>query len=251
MARTIVLGSACAVSDAQHEHSYLAVAGETSAVLIDCAGQALVRLRRAGLGVDSLSDVILTHFHPDHVYGLPVLLMELWLCGRQRPLRVHGLAPCLERMQQMLTAYGLPDWQPIYPISFQVVAPRAGEPVVETEDFSVFAWPVEHVVPTLGVRVVHKLSGGVMAYSSDTHPCLAVTALARGADWLIHEATGAYAWHSSAAQAGAAARLAGARRLALIHYPVGAADPRGLVGEAAGEFAGPVCLAEDFAELEF
>jgi len=57
--------------------------------------------------------------------------------------------------------------------------------------------------------------------------------------------------HSTAAQAGAAAQPAGARRLALIHLQVGDADPSRLVPEAGATFTGPVTLAEDFGELEF
>ena len=251
MARVVVLGSACAVSDERHEHTYLAVAGRVGAVLIDCAGQALVRLRRTGLDPEKISDVVLTHFHPDHVYGLPVLILEMWLTGRRQPLRVHGPAHCIERMERLMEAFGLQDWPAIYPVSWRAVEARAGAPVVETADFRITAWPVQHMVPTLGVRVQDKETGRVMAYTSDTHPCPEVIDLARGADLLIHEATGAHEVHSTAAQAGAAAQQSGAKRLALIHYEVGDADPSRLVSEAGATFGGPVTLAEDFGELEF
>jgi len=251
MARVVILGSACAVADERHEHTYLAVAGREGAVLIDCAGQALVRLRHTGLEPDKISDVVLTHFHPDHVYGLPVLILEMWLTGRQRPLRVHGPARCIERMERLMADFGLQDWPTVYPVSFQTVAAQGGAPVVETADFQITAWPMQHMVPTLGVRVEDKETGRAMAYTSDTHPCPEVIALARGVDLLIHEATGAHEVHSTAAQAGAAARQAGVKRLALIHYEVGSADPSRLVPEASATFGGPVTLAEDFAELEF
>ena len=251
MAKVVVLGSACALADERHEHAYLAVSGRQGAVLVDCAGQALVRLRRAGLDPDTIGEVVLTHFHPDHVYGLPVLILEMWLSGRQRPLRVRGLAHCLERVAHLMDDFGLHDWPAVYPVSFEPVEARAGAPVVETADFRITAWPVQHMIPALGVRVQDKETGRVMAYTGDTQPCPEVIDLARGADLLIHEATGAHPGHSSAAQAGAAARQAGARRLALIHYEVGRADPARLVPEAGAAFGGPVTLAEDFGELEF
>jgi ribonuclease Z len=251
MAKVIILGSACAVADERHEHAYLAVAGQHGAVLLDCAGQALVRLRRVGLDVESLSDIVLTHFHPDHVYGLPVVIMEMWLCGRKQPLRVHGPAHCIERTVRLMEDHGLPEWPSVYPIAFQAVEARAGAPVVETADFRITASPVQHMVPTLGVRIEDKETGRVVTYSSDTRPCPAIIELGRGADLLIHEATGEHAWHSSAAQAGETARWAGAKRLALIHYEVGKADPHRLVPEAAATFGGPTFLAEDFLEVGF
>ena len=51
-----------------------------------------------------------------------------------------------------------------------------------------------------------KKTGTSLAYSCDTEPCTAVVDIARDVDILLHEATGAVTGHSSAAQAGEAAR---------------------------------------------
>jgi ribonuclease Z len=251
MARVVILGSACAVSDERHEHTYFALAGRHDIVLVDCAGQPLTRLRRAGLDFEQVSDVVLTHFHPDHVHGLPVLIVEMWLSGRRHPLQVHGLPHCTERMAGMMDAYGWQDWSQLYPVSFHALAEGENTRVLQTDDFRITASPVRHLLPALGLRVEDKATGGTLAYSGDTEPCSEMMRLAQGADLLIHEATGEHRGHSSAAQAGQAARLAGAKRLALIHYEVGRADPAPLVVQAAETFGGPVTLAEDFMELEF
>ena len=51
------------------------------------AGQLIPRLEAAGLGLESLTDVVLTHMHQDHIGGL------LGVSGRLRPdLRVHVAA---------------------------------------------------------------------------------------------------------------------------------------------------------------
>ncbi|MCG8379810.1 MAG: MBL fold metallo-hydrolase, partial [Proteobacteria bacterium] len=94
-------------------------------------------------------------------------------------------------------------------------------------------------------------SGQVLAYTSDTAPTANVVWLARGADILIHEAAGASAGHSSAAQAGEMASQAQAKSLYLIHYPTGENSTDGLVEEAAAHYDGPVALAEDFMEFSF
>ena len=90
-----------------------------------------------------------------------------------------------------------------------------------------------------------------MAYSCDTEPCPEVVRLAKGADVLIHETAGSSPGHSSAAQAGNAARTAEAKELYLIHYPTGDFDSQSLVKDAQNKFPGSVKLAEDFMELEF
>ena len=110
---------------------------------------------------------------------------------------------------------------------------------------------VDHVVPTMGVRIESKRSGGVVAYSSDTAPCDAVVELARDANILLHEAAKSTPGHSSAAQAGEIACRAGAQRLVLIHYRPAPHRYDRWIQEASEAFGGPVELAQDFGEYQF
>ena len=75
MQKLIILGTANAIPDENHENTHLALLGEHRQILIDCAGNPVVRLKQAGIDLNSLTDLFLTHFHPDHVSGVPSLLM--------------------------------------------------------------------------------------------------------------------------------------------------------------------------------
>ncbi|HEX9681092.1 MAG TPA: hypothetical protein VGA32_06540, partial [Anaerolineales bacterium] len=77
----------------------------------------------------------------------------------------------------------------------------------------------------------------------------AVSRLAGGVQILFHESTGMGPGHSSAAQAGAAARQAEAGRLLLIHYPTHGVSLPQLVEEARAAYGGPVELAKDLLEV--
>ena len=85
MAKLIVLGSSNAIPTKDHENTHLAVVCRDRTVLIDCVSNPIVRLEQAGIDPLMISDVILTHFHPDHVSGVPLLLIDLWLMGRCTP----------------------------------------------------------------------------------------------------------------------------------------------------------------------
>ena len=241
-----ILGSASAVPDENHENTHMVLHGDHGAVLVDCAGIPLVRLKKAGVPFQSLTDVILTHFHPDHTYGFPILLMSMWLLGRTTPLRVYGLHHCLDRTEDQMSFYHWDEWPAFFPVAFHRFPEREGALVLDSHDFHITASPVRHFVPTIGLRIVAKQTGFVLAYSSDTMPCPEVVRLAQGADLLIHEATGAEFGHSSAAQAGAVATEAGVKRLVLIHYEVWEREPTGLPEEAQAHFNGSVTLAEDY-----
>jgi len=77
-----------------------------------------------------------------------------------------------------------------------------------------------------------------------------VIRLAEGADVLLHEASGAFHGHSSAAQAGEIAKQAHVKALYLIHFPSDK-KPKELIAEARQHFDGPVKVTKDFMRLEF
>jgi ribonuclease Z len=52
----------------------LALSSEESLVLIDCGGDVVQRVFAAGLDLQRLSGLMLTHEHPDHVTGFPLFL---------------------------------------------------------------------------------------------------------------------------------------------------------------------------------
>ncbi|MEA3341593.1 MAG: MBL fold metallo-hydrolase [Chloroflexota bacterium] len=251
MARVVTLGTAAVVPSEAHANTYMAVEGEGGFFLIDCAARPLVRMHRAGLAFERLRGLIITHFHPDHVSGVPIMLNNIWLLGRTDPLPIYGLQDVVERFEAMMDLFRWDEWPELYAMPRHTVPEEVGALVLENDDFIITGAPVKHLVPTMGVRVENKRSGKVLAYSSDTEPYNAVVELARDADILIHEAATNTLGHSSAAQAGEIARRAGAGRLVLIHYRPSPHKYDRWVEEAAATFGGPVELAQDFGEYEF
>ncbi len=251
MPKLIYLGVSSAIPTPQHENTHMVITGETRRVLIDTGHNPLLRLPQAGVDPLQVTDLILTHFHPDHVSGVASLLMNSWLMGRKAELNVYGLAVTLERSRKVMEFYDWDTWPHFYPVHFNTLPAAEMTPVLACEEFQIFASPVHHMIPNIGLRVEFKPSGKVWAYSCDTEPCAEVVRLGRGADVLVHEVAGAGLGHSSARQAAEIAQEAGARLLHLIHYPTWNADPRPLVTEAAQVFSGGVDLADDFMTLEF
>ena len=250
MTRIIVLGTSNAIPDLDHENTHMAIVGNDGVVLIDCVGSPKVRLEKAGIQLTSISDLILTHFHPDHVSGVPLLLMNMWLSGREDPLRIYGLHHCLERVEDMLSLYHWDKWPKFFPVAFHRLPEREFIKVLERDGLRVFSSPVRHLIPTIGLRLENPDAERTIVYSCDTEPCPSVVRLASGANILIHEATGAGMGHSSASQAGSVARESEVGKLILIHYPNEDLDPDNLLEQANETFDGDVQLAYDFMEIE-
>lgn len=250
MVRIVVLGSANAIPDEKHANTHFAIKSENRFILVDCVDSPIVRFEQAGLDCSELSDLFLTHFHPDHVSGVPILLMDMWLLGRTKPINIYGLSPTLDRMETLMDLFGWDDWPNFYPVHFHHLPEENMTLAIDDDEFRIYTSPVRHLVPAMGIRVELNKRDKVIAYSCDTEPCIEVEELAADADILIHEATGEAHGHSSALQAGKVANNARAKSLYLIHYSSRNGNLNQLVSDAKQAFDGEVSLAEDFMEIE-
>jgi ribonuclease Z len=241
------LGSSGAVPTGARDTTALVVRAGRTTCLVDVGGSPVQKLRRVGVDPVGLTAVVVTHTHPDHVYGLPALVQCLLILGRRAPLPVYCRREHVALIEQLLGLFGLREEAleiPIVPVE-----PREGVPVLATPELAVTASPNVHGrMPNLAIRL--DGARGSLVYSSDTRPCAEVERLARGATALVHEATFARPnpaeWHSTAREAGMVARAAGVSRLYLAHvgYTVHGAL-RGHVAAARAAFGGAVAMVEE------
>jgi len=250
MPKIIILGSASSVAFEDHENTHMVFLGQSQTILVDCVGSPVTRLRQAGISLNDVTDLILTHFHPDHVSGVPLLLMDMWLLGRKKPLNVYGLHHTLTRTEKMMEFYEWDSWPNFFPIIFHRLPSEVMTVALENKEFLVHTAPVKHMIPTIGLRVEFCKEHFVVAYSCDTEPCPSVVTLAANANVLIHEATGKSQGHSSSAQAGEIAHKSEVDTLYLIHYSLHDNTPETLIAGAKKNFSGQVILAQDLMEIE-
>jgi len=219
-----LLGTGAAVSDPHRTTTMLAVEEAGRVLLVDCGGDAVQRMFAVGLDPADLHAVVLTHEHPDHIGGFPLLLEKLWLLGRRHALPVYGPAPTLAVARALFDCYSTAGWEGVPERRWHAVPMEPDAEVFADDAFRVTASPVDHPVPTIGLRV-EGASGSVLAYSCDTAKTERVQELARDADLLVHEATGSQPGvHASAEEAAETAAEAGVGRLVLVHLPPSLSD---------------------------
>lgn len=250
MSNLIILGCSNAIPTVEHETTHFAIITPGRRMLVDCGTNPVVRLEQAGLDVNSLTDIILTHFHPDHVAALPLLLLDMWLMRREQPLMIHGLAYTIDRVETMMALFGWKKWPGFFPVNFNRVPDDDRSVVLDDDELRIFSSPVDHFLPNICLRIELKAEGKSIAYSCDTEPCQAVLDISKNVDILLHEAGGPIEGHSSAAQAGEVAQKVGAGSLYLIHYPTGRFADGDLVAEAGRNFSGKVRLAVDLLNID-
>lgn len=187
--------------------------------------------------------VLVSHGHPDHCADLnPLLRARALTEAPPAPLPVYALPGALDpvlaldRPGMLTGAYDLREFAAGPGHRFGV------------GPFTVDSRPLPHHVPNAGFRLT-AADGTVLAYTGDTGPSPDVTALARGADLLLAEATYAEEVPAADAEFLLSARLAGryaaeadVGQLVLTHLWPGS-EPDDAVSAAARTYGGSVGVA--------
>lgn len=225
MATVHLLGTGAGASGPERTTTMLAFESGGRALVVDCGGDVVQRLLQAGMDVDAIDAMIVTHEHPDHVSGFPLFMEKIWLLGRRRPIPVHGIRPALDQARRLWEAFpAATEWEGVPAIEWNEVALEESAPVLADPRWRVTAAPGTHGVPVIGLRV-EAAEGGVCAYSCDTAKSAAIARLARGAGLLVHEATGTpEGGHTTYREAAEVAKEAGAGKLVLVHLPPGVGE---------------------------
>jgi ribonuclease Z len=119
-------------------------------ILIDCGEGTQVSLRKLGWGIKDISTILLTHFHADHVSGVPGLLLTVGNSGRTReePLTIAGPRG-VQRVVESLRV--IAPYLP-FPVRYRELTGSV-EDSLSVGPLAVTACPTDHDVPCLAFKL--------------------------------------------------------------------------------------------------
>lgn len=245
--------------------------------LVDAGPGVERQLAAAGLPINGVTAVFITHLHTDHTLGYPDLIFTSWVMGRHTPLQVYG-PPGLQAMtDHLVAAYrediairteGLERESPGgYRVAVHEVLPGV---VYDSAGVRVSAIAVQHGGWAHAYGYVFEIGGRRVVISGDTRPSETVVRAARHAEVLVHEVysethlkpeerSGGDLWprymrsfHTSDVELGELARRADPKVLVLTHLiRMGATDSELVAGVRKGGFGGRVIVGKDLDRIPF
>lgn len=244
--------------------------------VVDCGNGVANQLAKAGVSLDRLQRIFITHNHSDHMADVGTLIELAWSSGLKTPVTVHGPPPVKRIVRDQVAALSydvaarIREESRIPPAPLVHVDERASPGIVIRDGgTTVTSCLVDHetVRPAFAYRFDTPARSVVI--SGDTRYSDNLVALARGADLLIHEAIYAPAIpgmagenaptladhlrrsHTSAEEVGLVAARAGVKKLVLSHLVPGGPQVTDAMWLAAvrTNFAGEVVVGRDLMEV--
>ncbi|MGB3234181.1 MAG: ribonuclease Z [Mycobacterium sp.] len=241
MIEVTLLGTGSPIPDARRAGPSTLVRAGGQTFLVDCGRGVLQRTAALGVDANTLSALLLTHLHSDHIADLGDVLITRWVSNFTpdlAPLPIIGPPGTAEVVENTLKAFG-PD------IGYRIAhhADLTSPPPVEVEEVTdgvvwgrdgvtIRVAPTDHrpVAPTIGFRIEN--GGASVVLAGDTVPCRTLDDLAAGAGALVHTAIrkdlidplpmqrikDICDYHSTVEQAAETASRAGVGILILTHY---------------------------------
>ena len=249
--RVFVCGCASPLIAPGHAQACVGVLAGDDLYVVDAGMGAAGTFQFAGESLAPLRAILLTHFHSDHITGIPDLNLNSWVFGRPQPLAVMGPTGVERVVAGFNEALALDYGYRVAHHGTELLPPALGPMqaqaidagvVLQRDGLTITAFPVDHspVHPAFGYRFDFR--GRSVAVSGDTIVTESLRDGARNADLLLQDAlslpiiqaleagaTQAGLWrqakimadipsyHAHTADMAALAESAGVRLLALYH----------------------------------
>lgn len=221
-----ILGSGTSVPHPKRSSSGYWLEMESGTILLDCSASAVHRMAQENLDWANLDAIWISHFHLDHVGGLPAYLFGTKHApdtqNRKKPMRIFGpkgLEDLIEKFDHA-NDYGLMK-QP-FPLEIREVDPLEKFEILDGAEAVALKTP--HTDESLAIHIRNEKDDKTLVYTADTGFTKELGSFARRVDLFILECSfvekSPVETHLQLAQAMHLVRRAEPKKAVLTHlYP--------------------------------
>lgn len=144
------LGTSFHIPTKKRNHSAILLTYEGENILVDCGEGTQRQFRYANLNPCKITKMLITHWHGDHILGIPGILQTLQLSSYNGTLQIYG-PPGTKRNMDELRNLFLRNSD----LKLEVYDVKEGK-IYEGKDLIINAYEMDHGVPCLAYSVEKK-----------------------------------------------------------------------------------------------
>jgi ribonuclease Z len=146
----LFLGTGCMQPTKNRNHSGILLSFKTENILMDCGEGIQRQMRIAGVKPAKITKLLISHWHGDHVFGIPGLLSTMGADKPDKKLQIYGPIGTKKYMDHLVQSFACKDL-----IDFEVIEVKQGV-IFEGEEFKLIAEPLKHSALCVGYGFVEK-----------------------------------------------------------------------------------------------
>lgn len=149
MIKVTFLGTADLIPSASRSHTAILLTYNGENILVDCGEGTQRQFRKARLNPCKITKILITHWHGDHILGIPGLLQTLAMSGYNKKLAIYGPKGTNHFMKEMFKTFVFTG-----KINFEVK--EVSGKFFDNPDFYIEARTMKHGIPCNSYCFVKK-----------------------------------------------------------------------------------------------
>ena len=192
MAKITFLGTASSIPAKTRDNTSFLFTHKKHNLLVDCPGSISHKLLKIGVDFTKVKNIIITHEHIDHIYGL-VSLIHTQGYLNLNPINIFSNPSSIKLIKKLVPLFRLNRKN--YP-KIRYINVFSKKHFFRKKDLSLEAIKNSHIKNSFGIKFsfAKGKSKGKLFYSSDTSFSPSMLEKAGDVDFLIHDCTASYAY---------------------------------------------------------
>jgi len=138
-----ILGTSSAVPTKDRNHPSILLKYEGNNFLFDCGEGTQRQLRMAKESLMKIDNIFITHWHGDHVLGIPGLLLSFGLNNREEQIHIWGPVGSKKRIEHLMQGFSV---RTSCTIVVHELNPKTTSKIFEDDKFEI--WSIKLIHPT-------------------------------------------------------------------------------------------------------